>query len=100
MKPLHTKQDVIDLAAEHAPTRACQRYMDEQGHMEVFRGVTSPEGWPGWVVRVESIPYRPKGNRDMSWYIGVWVDEVARAFRITYLDRLPEGAIRLEGNRL
>ena len=84
MKIFRTRQDVIDFATRFAPTRACQRWMETTGAITVFEGVTSPEGFPGWIVLVHR-----------QWRIGVWVNEAERKVAITYPPVIPHGATSL-----
>lgn len=91
MKSLHTKQDVIDLAAEHAPTRACQRRLEEYGSCTVWRVPTLP----GWIVCVWDLKSSTKVH-----LIGIEVDEANRCYGFTYPDRVPTDAIEVKGNRL
>lgn len=97
MKPLHTRQDVIDLAAAHAPTHACYRYMLEQGRIEVLR----VPSLPGWIVQVWATPDGAgRGPGAGQWLIGIEVDEVQRCYGFSYPDLVPADAVKLEGNRL
>lgn len=90
MQPLHSKQDVIALASRFAPTRACQRAMEEQGRIEVFR----VPSLPGWVVEVVG------GTYLRAWWIAVRIDEALRTYKFSYPEALPSDAVKIEGNRL
>jgi len=90
MKIFRTRQDVIDFATGNAPTRACQRQMETQGELSVFGGVTSPEGFPGWLVRV---------NR--KWQIGIWLDAASQKISVTYpTQEIPDAAKLIKGPML
>jgi hypothetical protein len=91
VKPLRTKSELLDLAIAAAPTRAIARRLREVG-AAAFGGVTSPEGFPGWIVQYEP---GPPGR-----FIGIWVDERAQTYRLTYSTELPQNAVPLKGERL
>lgn len=90
MKPINTKHDLIELAARNAPTKACAVVIGKDG-ATVLGGFTAAEGYPGWIVRVTSLTGR-------EWLIGVWVDEPARKYRVTYPDQVPWAAWLGTGN--
>lgn len=75
-RPLHTRNDLIDLVAPHAPTQACSRAIRE-GRSTVLGGFTPPEGLPYWLVAVTS-------RFGRQWLIAVVCDENENRFRIEY----------------
>ena len=79
MKPLRTREELLDMAAHCAPTAAVGRRIREDG-ATVFRGVTSPEGFVGYVVK----------SRDRL--IGIWCDTTRRKWICSYPQTLPDGA--------
>lgn len=88
MTPIYTREELIAVAIRCAPTTATARRIRENG-ATVFGGVTSPEGFPGWIV-----------DAGQQRLIGVWFDEAAHKYRITYPAALPDGAKILKGHRL
>lgn len=91
MRLPRTVNDLIELAAVNAPTRACERCIRSDG-ATAFRVRQGAAGLPGWIVRA-----RTPGR---TFLIGLWVDEAARRVRCTYPDELPEDAKEVEGQRL
>lgn len=77
MRTFHSRQDLIDFAAMHAPTTACERAMRERGHISVFGGIKSPEGFPGWIVLV-----------DQKWAIGIWINAEQQKIQTSYPELL------------
>jgi hypothetical protein len=72
-RPFHTRTELIALAREFAPTRACWRAMIED-RATVLGGFITPGGLPSWLVQVDS----RHGNR---WYVGLVCDEDNNCFR-------------------
>lgn len=87
MKPIRTKERLLYLATVNAPTAACAALIREHG-ASVFRVVTGPEGFSGWVVS------------SGKWLIGIWADEVNRHWTCTYPTTLPGNAVAITGERL
>lgn len=81
MKPLRTKNDLIALVAQHAPSNACARALSEN-RATVLGGFAPIEGLPSYVVHVRS--YHGK-----DWFIAVLVDEPSLRHRIRYLEVVP-----------
>lgn len=77
MKPLRTRNDLIELAQRHAPTKACERTMRMYG-ATVLGGFTFAGGNQGWIVTVSD-----------KWNIAIICHETARKYSIDYLDDVP-----------
>ena len=75
-RPLNRKTDLVAIAREYAPTKACARAIDE-GRAIVLGGFNYPGGFPRWIVRVTS-------RHDKTWYIAILADEECTRFRIEY----------------
>ena len=76
MKLPRTRDEVLDLAARHAPTKAISRVITEEG-ASVLGGFTAIKGFPGWIVEA-------RGR-----YIGFGVDEQNRRLVVEYLAAVP-----------
>jgi hypothetical protein len=80
MKSLHTRNDLLDLASRHAPTKACERIIKERGAI-ILGGFILAGGLPGWIVQVQS--------DCRTWNIAIICHEHARKYSIDYLDDVP-----------
>jgi len=79
-RPLNHRADLIRLVREHVPTRACRRAIDE-GRTTVLGGCTPAQGFPYWLVEIESV-------RNRTWYIAVVANESAYKYEVKYVDRV------------
>lgn len=74
MKPLRTKEDILEFAAVHAPTKACASAIREgRVHYSPF------SDQPAWMLCVES-----KNKR--RWVLIVRCNEETRSYRVEHLD--------------
>lgn len=81
MRPLRSREDLISLVAQHAPSAACARALSEN-RATVLGGFTPIEGLPSYVVYVRSFHGR-------EWIIAVLADEGEQRYKIRNLDRIP-----------
>lgn len=81
MKPIRSRDELLWLCVQYAPTKACRRAISE-GRAQVLGGFTAPKGLPTLIVRVRS-------EYDRVWLIGVEIDEPRMRQRIVYLDEIP-----------
>lgn len=83
MRPIRRRQDVLDIAALNAPSRACAAAMESSLCQTLLLGsFTAVEGFPGWIVKVTSL-YKK------TWLIAVLVNEVDRTTPIRYIEEVP-----------
>ena len=80
-RPLRTRDELLELVAQHAPTKACATAMREDRAI-VLGGFNPVEDFPGWVVRITS-------RRDREWIVAVECDEVAYKFKVLHLTTVP-----------
>jgi hypothetical protein len=80
MRPLRTRDDLIRLVAQHAPSRACATAVFDNRAL-VLGGFTAPECLPCYVVQVRS-------QHGREWLIAVEIDDAGRQ-RVKYLDAVP-----------
>lgn len=83
MTPIHHRTQLIDLARQYAPTRACATAFSD-GTVIVLGGFDQ-----GWIVEVRS-------RRGTRWFINVQIDETNRKYIFTYPESVPWG--RWNGN--
>lgn len=76
MTPIHHRTQLIDLARQHAPTRACATAFSD-GTVIVLGGFDQ-----GWIVEVRS-------RRGTRWFINVQIDETNRKYIFTYPESVP-----------
>lgn len=69
MKPIRTDEGVIALVRQYAPTRACERAIDE-GNWNVIKD----PAFFGWRVYVETI--------NKCWAFTVICDEINRKYKV------------------
>lgn len=81
MRPLRNREDLISLVAQHAPSAACAKAINEN-RATVLGGFNPVEGLPSYVVHVRSFHGR-------EWIIAVLVDEGEQRYRVRYLDQVP-----------
>lgn len=81
MRPLRTRTDLLAIAAQHAPSKACATAIHEN-RATVLGGFTPAGGLPTFIVRVVS-------RRGREWLIGIEVDEAAYRYRIRYIEDVP-----------
>lgn len=77
-RPLHSRSDLVAIIRDIAPTRACQRAVDE-GRTEVLGGFTPPGGLPYYLVHVTA-------QFGSEWLLSIEIDEDRREFRPRRLD--------------
>lgn len=66
-RPIHSREDLIAVVRDHAPTRACERALGE-GRTEVLGGFTPAGGFPYLLVRVTS-------RFGKAWVLGLEINE-------------------------
>jgi hypothetical protein len=81
MKPLRTRDDLLRLVAQHAPSRACATAVFDNRAL-VLGGFTAPECFPCYIVRVRS-----KHGRE--WFIACDVDEDTGRHQIRHIEAVP-----------
>lgn len=81
MRPIYSREELTDVVARHAPTKACATAMREN-RATVLGGFKSPECLPCWIVRV-------KAKYGREWIIAVECDEQARRYSVKILDAVP-----------
>lgn len=81
MRPLRTRDDLIRLVAQHAPSRACATAVIKN-RATVLGGFTAPACLPCYIVRVRS-------DNGREWLIACEVDEDAGRHRIRRIDSVP-----------
>jgi hypothetical protein len=82
MRPIRTRDELLALVAANAPTKSCERAIQEPDTTTVHGGFTSPTGLSGWIVTV-------RAYRQQRWIIAIYVDEGARKYRVRRLKRVP-----------
>lgn len=82
MKPIRRRQDVIDIAAAHAPTNACVAVMASLVGTTLLGSFTDVDGYPGWIVQVVSPMKR-------VWNIAILIDELDRKQIVMYINDVP-----------
>lgn len=94
MRPLHSRADLIALAAQAAPSKACVRAISED-RATSLGGFTPAGGLPCFVVQVRS-------KHGRQWFITIEVDEAAHRYLVRTLDAVPWSAWdgRIGGKRL
>lgn len=94
MRPISTRADILAVAAQAAPSKACATAISEN-RATVLGGFTPAGGLPCFVVVVIS-----KFGR--QWILAVEVDEAAHRYRPKVLDAVPWIAWdgRIGGKRL
>lgn len=80
-RPLRSRADLLELVAQHPPTKACATALGER-RSTVLGGFTPTEGLPCWIILVKSW-------RGREWIIAVECDEAKFEFNVKYLDAVP-----------
>lgn len=88
MNPIYTREELLDLAIRCAPTSAIARRIRVNG-ATIFGGVTSPEGFPGWIV-----------DAGHDRFIGIWWNDAHQKYQVSYPTQIPPGSFILKGGRL
>lgn len=91
IRPIRTRDNLLALAAQKAPTKACWRAIKEGLYpVKVYRHP------PGWVVHVDGRQGKEAGT---EWIIGLWIVD-SQTLRVQYLQDVPASAVEVKGERL
>lgn len=85
MKLIRTRDDLLDLIADAAPTKAAETAIRSRQGVRFMGGFVSSAGYPGWVVELDL--------HGRVWYLALWVDEIGRRYLTQELKALPTGRI-------
>lgn len=89
MKIIRTREDLLAVALDFAPTNACMTAI-RQDRVLVLGAFKFPDGFSGWVLEVRTV--------DHLWIIQIVGDEGTRTYRASYPKDVPwEGYIGTPG---
>lgn len=80
-RPIHSRDDLIAVVRDHAPTRACERAIGE-GRTEVLGGFTPVEGFPFLLLRVTS-------RFGKAWLLGLQFKESHNTMKPIWPETVP-----------
>lgn len=81
MRILRTRDDLIALIVDHAPTTACETAIREN-RVTVLGGFNPVEGFPGWIMVILS-----RFNKE--WIVAVLADEPNQKYLVKWIDKVP-----------
>lgn len=84
MKPIHSREQILEIAIAFAPTRAVGRVLTSLG-ATVFGGVNAATGFPGWLVSVVM--------KHRTWYLQI--DVIEHSYRFSCPRDRPTGYDKL-----